>query len=107
VRGHNTVSYREQVPALLAERGMRPSHLADLIGVGRPHMSKVLNARQYKRPSVEMCVRTARALGLPDDYFPEYRLGVVVQALHGDQAVCDRVYRTLRRAGDLSPPGED
>ncbi|MDP9145438.1 MAG: helix-turn-helix transcriptional regulator [Actinomycetota bacterium] len=87
----------EEVPELLAERGMSLRALARVAGVGHGHLSRVLRQDAYKTPSAELTARVAEALGLPADYFPEFREGFVVQRLREDEALRERLYRRLAK----------
>ncbi len=88
--------FADEVPRLLAERGMSVRALAREAGVSQPHLSRVLRRVDYKTPSLKLCRAVARALGLPEDYFPEYREALVVRSLRDDPRVRDRLYKLLR-----------
>ncbi len=49
----------------------------------------------YKTAGPELARRVAIALGLPPDYFPEYRTGFVLERLRTDAVLCDELYAKL------------
>jgi hypothetical protein len=69
--------------------------LAVEAGVERAYLWKVIRRRGYKTPSVRMTEAVAIALGLPADYFPEYREGVVVERVKRDPQLRDEVFDAL------------
>jgi hypothetical protein len=79
-------------------------HLAIQAGVERGYLWKVIRRRGYKTPSVRLTEAVATALGLPRDYFREYREGVVIDRVRRDarlrDEVFDRLNRGSRRAAD-------
>jgi transcriptional regulator with XRE-family HTH domain len=82
---------------LLAERKLSIRRLAKWAGVTDAHLSRVLRGVAYKTPSRELARRVARALGLPDDYFPEYRQAFVIERIKRDAQLRENLYRNLRR----------
>lgn len=70
--------------------------LASQAGVSQSHLSRALRGRDYKTVSGDLAGRIARALDLPEDYFPEYRAAYVRERLR-DPAALDAVYRRLTR----------
>jgi transcriptional regulator with XRE-family HTH domain len=95
--------FADEVPRLLEERGWSIRRLALEAGVERAYLWKVLRRRGYKSSSVRMAGSVAVALGLPVDYFPEYREGVVIEHVKRDararDAVFDRLPSAQRRSG--------
>ncbi len=85
-------------PPMLAERRISVSALARAIGVSQPHLSRVLRRADYRTPSPELAARIARQLGLPDDYWPEYRAATVIARVRSDPAYRDRLYASLAQA---------
>ena len=85
-------SFADEVRRLLAARGLSIGQLARAVDVHPSHLSRVLRARDYKTASPELARRTAVALGLPEDYFPEYRQAVVAARLSSDATLRDRLY---------------
>jgi transcriptional regulator with XRE-family HTH domain len=86
----------EEVPRLLAERGMSLRALATAAHVDPGHLSRVLRRAAYKTPSADLTARVAEALDLPRDYFPEFREAVVVDAVQADPELRERLYRRLK-----------
>lgn len=69
--------------------------LARELGLSPSHLSKIVRRDRYKTPSVELCIRVARAFGLPDDYFPEVRARAVIDRVRVDGEYRDRLYDSL------------
>jgi lambda repressor-like predicted transcriptional regulator len=82
----------EEVPRLLRERGLSIRALAREVGVTDGHLSRVLRRVNYNTPGPELARRVAIALGLPPDYFPEYRKGFVLERIRTDAVLCDELY---------------
>jgi transcriptional regulator with XRE-family HTH domain len=95
--------FADEVPRLLEERGWSIRHLAIEAGVERGYLWKVIRRRGYKTPSVRLAEAVASALGLPPDYFPEYREGVVVERVRHDGRLRDDVFDRLSRRSSRSP----
>jgi len=90
--------FADEVPRLLAERGMSVRALAREASVSQPHLSRVLRRADYKTPSLELCRSVAKALDLPEDYFPEFREAVVSRHVEEDAGFRDRVYSQILRS---------
>jgi transcriptional regulator with XRE-family HTH domain len=88
-------SLAQELPDLLAERGMSLRGLAERIGVDHSHLSRATRGANGKTIGGELARRIALALELPADYFPEYREAAVVERVHEDAAYRDRLYRRL------------
>jgi transcriptional regulator with XRE-family HTH domain len=82
----------EELPLLLEAREMSLRALSRAAGVSDAHLSRVLRKVGYKTPSADLTGRVALALGLPADYFPEYREGVILQTIRGDPSLRDKLY---------------
>ena len=82
----------DQVPRLLAERGWSIRKLAAEAGIDPSYLWKVLRRRGYKTAGARVAERTAVALGLPVDYFPEYREKIVIERIKADPAIRDDLY---------------
>jgi transcriptional regulator with XRE-family HTH domain len=95
--------FADEVPRLLEERGWSIRHLAIEAGVERGYLWKVIRRRGYKTPSVRLAEAVAAALGLPPDYFPEYREGVVVERVRRDGRLRDDVFDRVSRMSSRSP----
>lgn len=90
----------EALPKLLAEREMSVRALAKAIGVDQSYLSRILGTgdpKQERRASAEVAALIAEALGLPEDYFPEYREATVIEAVRSDGRLRDRICDALRR----------
>ena len=85
----------EELPDLLAARKLSQRRLAQLIDLNPSHLSRVLRAVDYKSPSADLVGRVALALGLPEDYFPEYRVARVAEAVAADPKLRDELYDRL------------
>lgn len=92
-------SFVVEVPDLLRDRGWSIRELARRAGVTDAHLSRVLRRASYKTPSGDLARRVATALGLPDDYFPEFREAFVLEAVKADARLRDELYERLRRSG--------
>ena len=86
-------TYREELRALLKERGMSHRQFAAAIELPQSYLSLVLNGK--RSPSQKLLERSARVLELPDDYFPEYREHVAIDAIKRDGRLRDRIYDSL------------
>lgn len=74
--------------------------LAVRVGINQSHLSRALRGANSKRVSGELAGQIAIALGLPRDYFPEYREAVAVEAVRGNEELRENVYRrVLRKRG--------
>ena len=89
------LSVSEALPALLEERRWSQRLLAREVGVNQSHLSRALAGDG--RISGGLAGRLALALGLPEDYFPEFRSAAVQEAIERDPGFRDFVYRQLLR----------
>ena len=90
----------EELPDLLAERGLTLRGLAREIGVQQSYLSRIQGASDSsarRRPSQRVLEEIARILQVEPDYFAEYRETIVLQAIAKDPKLRDRVYDSLRR----------
>ena len=85
----------DELPALLVERGMTLRQLARKAGISPSHLVRVI--RGEKGVSGESADAIASALGLPDGYFPEQRLALVIRSVATDAELRDTLYRRLTR----------
>ncbi len=99
VEKRTTLPLREELPALLKQRGKSLRSLAADVGVNQSYLSRILRegGSGARRPTAAIAIRIAEALGLPADYFAEARAGFVVERVLADGALRDRVYDRLRR----------
>jgi transcriptional regulator with XRE-family HTH domain len=95
--GQTDTPFTEEVPRLLKERGMSTRALAATIGISDSHLSRVLRRADYKTPSPDLTRRVSLALGLPPDYFPEYREAYVVEQIRSDAKLRNDLYVRLSR----------
>ncbi len=51
----------------------------------------------YKTPSAELARRVAVALGLPEDYFPEFREAFVLERVRSDPRLREQLYKRFRK----------
>ena len=90
-------SFVDEVPRLLAERGMSLRALGRAAGVDIGLLSRILRRRDYKTATGDVARRIASSLDLPDDYFPEYREAIVATAARTDAELRDKLYRSIAR----------
>jgi transcriptional regulator with XRE-family HTH domain len=93
--GQTDTPFTEEVPRLLKERGMSVRALAATIGISDSHLSRVLRRADYKTPSPDLTRKVALALGLPSDYFPEFREAYVVEQIKSDPKLRNDLYVRL------------
>ena len=85
----------QELPRLLKEQGLSTRKLAEAIGVNPSHLSRVLRGVDYKTPSLSLISRSAEALGLEPDYFPDVREEAVISAIRADPGLRDRLYSRI------------
>jgi hypothetical protein len=78
-----------------------------MIGVGGDHLSRVLRGDRGLKPTGELTSRVARALALPDDYFPEARIDFILARIRHDGTLRDRIYDRLRREESTEGAGSN
>jgi transcriptional regulator with XRE-family HTH domain len=89
-------AFTEELPALLADRGLSLRALARRAGVSQPHLSRLLHGVGYRsKPSATLARRIAEALDLPSDYFKEYREAVVIAEVRRNVALREELYNRL------------
>lgn len=88
----------EALPQLITERGLTMRGLARRCGVDPAHLSRVIRAHENKKASSDLARRVALALDLPQDYFPEYREGSVIDWIRGKPELRDELYRRVSDA---------
>lgn len=89
--------FTAEVPRLLAERNLSIRALARSAGVTDAHLSRVLRRSAYKTASGDLARRVATALGLPEDYFPEYREAYVIERVRQEERLRDSLYARLSK----------
>jgi transcriptional regulator with XRE-family HTH domain len=85
----------EALPDLLREHGTNQWQFAKRVGVSAQFLGRALNHREGKRIGGELAGRIAEELGLPRDYFPEFREWRAVVALRENPELREQVYRAL------------
>ena len=90
-RKRTTEPFAEELPRLLAERGVTLRALAEAVGgFDHAYLSRLLSGS--RAVNAVHAARIAVHLGLPADYFPEVREARVVDAITADGELRDRVY---------------
>jgi transcriptional regulator with XRE-family HTH domain len=97
VRRQSDKPFAEELPRLLAERGLSQRKLAQMIDLNPSHLSRVLRGADQTRPSTDLIQRIAKALDLPTGYFPELREAAVIENVKKDARLRDQLYRQLRK----------
>ena len=88
----STRPFAQELPGLLEEHGLSIRAIARAADVDPAHLSRVLRGARGKTPSPSLARRVAEALGLPTDYFPEWREAVIVERIREDPRLRDRIY---------------
>jgi len=89
-------SFADELPRLLHEHGLSLREFARQIAVSSSYLSRSLRGVDYKRPGGDLAARAASALGLPEDYFPEFREAYVLERVRSDAELRDAIYAKLR-----------
>jgi hypothetical protein len=63
----------------------------------------VLRGVNYKTASPDLARRVALALDLPEDYFPEYREGIVIERIRNNPQLRDRLYEQFSAGASRQP----
>jgi transcriptional regulator with XRE-family HTH domain len=93
------VPLQEELPRLLRLHGISLRALAAAVGVNQSHLSRVLGAKGSRPVSGDLAGKIAVALGMREDYFPEFREAVVIERIRRDPALRDRLYSRMRKRG--------
>ena len=88
-------SFEQEVPLLLAQRGVSVRELAALVGVDATFMSKAIRGQGGKVASTALIGKVARALDLPEDYFVELRVDRVLKAMEAHPRLREDLYREV------------
>jgi transcriptional regulator with XRE-family HTH domain len=83
------------LPRLLEEGKLSLRQAARAAGVDVAHLSRVVSGSGGKAAGADLAVRLARALDLPEHYFPEAREQAVINAVRADPELRERIYRRL------------
>lgn len=87
--------FEQELPALLAARGLSLRAIAAAAGVSPSHLSRALRGADRKSASAKLIEAVAAALGLPSDHFPETREAYVVERIRNDPVLRDRLFDEL------------
>lgn len=87
----------DALPALLQERDLSMRQFASRAGVNVSHLSRLVNGKAGRGATGELAIKLARVLELPDDYFPEAREQMVIEAVRSDRDLRDSIYRRLAK----------
>ena len=85
----------DELPRLLADRGLGLRELGRRAGIDHGHISRIVHQERGKVASGDLAGRIAVALGLPADHFPEYRRAAVIAAIDEDPLLLNRLYREI------------
>ena len=91
------LSLADELPRLANEHHLTTRAIANAAGVSEGHLSRVRAKR--KPASADLAERVARVFQLPPEYFVEVRLMRVVDAVHADPELRDRIFRQLQSSG--------
>lgn len=83
------------LPQLLHEHGLSLRELSRRLGMDATYLSRV--RRGQKRLPEDLPKRVAVALGLPEDYFPETRETLILEAVRREPGLREQIYRTVSR----------
>jgi transcriptional regulator with XRE-family HTH domain len=91
-------SFAEELPDLLHERGLSIRAVAREAQVNDAHLSRLLRGVGYRtKPSADLASRVAVALGLPFDYFVEFRESTVVDEVRRNAELRERLYDRMKK----------
>lgn len=90
--------FTEEVPVLLAERGLSLRALAASVDTSPSHLSRVLRAKGYKTPSLRLVRAVTAALDLPVGYFSEERELAVIERIKADPSLRDELFERITDA---------
>lgn len=94
-RARTDVPIATALPDLLRERGMSLRALGRRVGVSDAHLSRAVRGAGAKSVSGDLAGRVAQGLGLPEDYFVEYRRWRLEVVLREDPAAVNWAYDRL------------
>jgi hypothetical protein len=87
---------------ILGERGITVTALSRRTGVHKSHLSRGLRHAEAKVIGGDLAGRIALELGLPVDYWPEYREAVVVERVQSDATWRDRLYDCVSEGSETT-----
>ncbi len=88
----------DSLPALLRERKLSLCALARELEISDSHLSRAVRGVDSKRLSPALLGAIADLLGVPADYFPEYREHIALATVKRDAATRDWLYDSLPEA---------
>jgi transcriptional regulator with XRE-family HTH domain len=88
-----SMPFSDALPKLLQERSMSLRELGRRLGVDPTYLSRI--KRGKKGVPADLPERVAAALELPNDYFPESRERIILEAIRGDPRLRELVYDTI------------
>jgi transcriptional regulator with XRE-family HTH domain len=94
-RDQTDESFRDALPRLLTEQGMSLRELSRRMGVDATYLSRVRRGR--KRLPSRLPGRVAISLGLPEDYFPETREALIMDAIRSSSDLREEIYERFVR----------
>jgi transcriptional regulator with XRE-family HTH domain len=87
--------FRDALPRLLTEQGVSLRELSRRLGMDATYLSRIRRGR--KPLPTPLPSRVAASLGLPEDYFPETREALILDAIRRDPALREQIYVRLVR----------
>jgi transcriptional regulator with XRE-family HTH domain len=88
--------FRDALPRLLIEQGVSLRELSRRLGMDATYLSRIRRGRQ--RLPTRLPSRVAASLGLPEDYFPETREALILDAIRTDPTLREQIYQRVVRA---------
>lgn len=91
---------KEELGDLLAQHDppISRNKLSRLLDISLGHVVRACSPKHRERFSGEALGRIALLLGLPEDYFIEYRYAYVAKRMREDSSICDKLYDLVSRA---------
>jgi transcriptional regulator with XRE-family HTH domain len=83
-------SFGDALPKLLIEHGVSLRELSRRLGMDATYLSRI--RRGQKRLPTRLPSEVAASLGLPEDYFPETREALILDAVRRDSALREQIY---------------
>src|SRR5262249_20089076 len=82
--------FNEALPRLLAEQGVSLRELSRRLGMDATYLSRI--RRGEKRLPARLPRQVSAILGLPEDYFPETREALILEAIRRDSTLREQIY---------------
>lgn len=93
----STRPFTKELPDLLKARDLSIRAVARMAEIDPTHLSRVLRGARGKTASPDLTRRVAEALGLPADYFPEWREAAILDRVRDDPALRDEIYDRISK----------